>query len=429
MTIMILVGALGFLLASVIALFLAPPLWRRAVRVTTKRLNQLSPRMIDEGQADRDQMRAEFAVTTRKMEVKIERLKEESDTQLIELSKVEKKRERLLGKIESQQKAIEKRDSKIEMLDQKIDKLLTGAGKKSEQITVQAERLERQTEMLNAQASTLAENTSELDVRGEKMADFECKEADLSTIISKQDVELRDLKSLHHRDKLSHENNETAHRLDYERLNREVDGGLQEITDLNKNLEIRKLATERLRKEASKNKEKISELIREVRAKNKEIKLLDKKLIATGNAVSSQVKSASLPCEPETVISVEGREEENKKAEKPEQDSKEQASKEQNSKDQDSKDQGSKDNAQPDTIPPALSAAEASKNDSSASDDQSENSVETPNAVSPRTVAKARRPMRIARSSRNNAQPVKTSETPSLAERIRALQSDHPKSM
>ena len=123
MTIILLSGVLGFLLASLIALFLAPPLWRKAVKITTRRLLQKSPRMMSEGQADRDQMRAEFAITTARMEAKIERLKEASDTQLIELSTTEKKRERLLEKIKILQTTAEDREELVENLIRKIQPL------------------------------------------------------------------------------------------------------------------------------------------------------------------------------------------------------------------------------------------------------------------------------------------------------------------
>ena len=127
MTVIILSGVLGFLLASLIALFLAPPLWRKAVKVTTKKLLQQSPRVMSEGQADRDQMRAEFAITTAKMEAKIEQLREASDTQLIELSTTEKKRERLLEKIKSLQTTLEDREKVIEKLNRKIEPLAAHA--------------------------------------------------------------------------------------------------------------------------------------------------------------------------------------------------------------------------------------------------------------------------------------------------------------
>ena len=150
------------MLASLIALFLAPPLWRKAVKVTTRRLLQKSPRMMSEGQADRDQMRAEFAIATAKMEAKIEQLKEASDTQLIELSATEKKREQLLKKIKSLEKTAENREKSIEKLNKRIEHLEAEASQKGFST--------KHAGNLNAQATALEAQAYELDLHKQKIA-------------------------------------------------------------------------------------------------------------------------------------------------------------------------------------------------------------------------------------------------------------------
>ena len=56
-------SALGFLLGCLLGLVLAPPLWNRAVRLTTRKLEATMPMSLAEIQADKDQLRAEFALS------------------------------------------------------------------------------------------------------------------------------------------------------------------------------------------------------------------------------------------------------------------------------------------------------------------------------------------------------------------------------
>jgi hypothetical protein len=80
-------GALGFFLGCLLALMLAPPLWNRAVKLTTRRLEATMPMSLTDIQADKDQQRAEFAIQLRKVEVALEKAKEKAARELIEANK------------------------------------------------------------------------------------------------------------------------------------------------------------------------------------------------------------------------------------------------------------------------------------------------------------------------------------------------------
>ncbi len=67
--------ALGFLVAGLIALLCAPAFWRRAMRLSMRRLQMLAPMSMEEVIAERDLLRAEFAVRERRMEQEIEAVK------------------------------------------------------------------------------------------------------------------------------------------------------------------------------------------------------------------------------------------------------------------------------------------------------------------------------------------------------------------
>ena len=66
--------ALGFLVAGLIALAVAPAFWARAVRLSTRRLEMQLPLSPEEILAGRDLLRAEFAVESRRLEQKVESL-------------------------------------------------------------------------------------------------------------------------------------------------------------------------------------------------------------------------------------------------------------------------------------------------------------------------------------------------------------------
>jgi chromosome segregation ATPase len=78
---------LGFLGASLLALIIVPFVHGRAVRLTMRRLEAATPLSMTEIQADKDQLRAEFAMSTRRLEMSVEQLKTKTTSQLAELGK------------------------------------------------------------------------------------------------------------------------------------------------------------------------------------------------------------------------------------------------------------------------------------------------------------------------------------------------------
>jgi chromosome segregation ATPase len=79
--------AIGFLIASLFNLFLVPLVHNRAVRLTIRRLEASTPFSMAEIQAEKDQLRAEFAMSTRRLEMSVEQLKSKTTSQLGELGK------------------------------------------------------------------------------------------------------------------------------------------------------------------------------------------------------------------------------------------------------------------------------------------------------------------------------------------------------
>src|SRR6188768_1153050 len=79
--------SIGLLFATLLAIVIMPLVHGRAVRLTMRRLEAATPLSMAEIQADKDQLRAEFAMSTRRLEVSVENLRTKSTSQLAELGK------------------------------------------------------------------------------------------------------------------------------------------------------------------------------------------------------------------------------------------------------------------------------------------------------------------------------------------------------
>jgi predicted nucleic acid-binding Zn-ribbon protein len=79
--------AIGFLISMLFGLMILPLVHNRAVRLTIKRLEAATPLSMAEIQADKDQLRAEFAMSARRLEMNVEQLRNKTTSQLAELGK------------------------------------------------------------------------------------------------------------------------------------------------------------------------------------------------------------------------------------------------------------------------------------------------------------------------------------------------------
>jgi chromosome segregation ATPase len=95
----IMLVALGFLLATLLALIVAPAYRRRAVRLTTRQLKETLPLDENEVRADKDRLRAEYAIKVHKLEMRLDQAKLERARQTIEIHR----RDGKISQIEQQQ--------------------------------------------------------------------------------------------------------------------------------------------------------------------------------------------------------------------------------------------------------------------------------------------------------------------------------------
>lgn len=144
----ILFFALGFLCAGFLALLVAPAIWRRAVALTRRRVEASVPRTLAEIQADKDSLRAEFAMTTRRLEISVKTLREQANEQLVEISRGREALKGLAVERKDKKQALTELGEKNELLlhrEQQIQQLadkLVQAERMMEKRALELEKLE-----------------------------------------------------------------------------------------------------------------------------------------------------------------------------------------------------------------------------------------------------------------------------------------------
>lgn len=176
----ILFFALGFLCAGFLALLVAPAIWRRAVALTRRRVEASLPLTLSEIQADKDRLRAEFAMSVRKLEMTIKTFREKSAEQLVEIGRTREALTALDGTRAVQDQALADLQRANEALDtelrQRGEQMKTLSEKLAESERVAAERsleIERLGQMYDEASFSASSRQIELvarDAEREKLA-------------------------------------------------------------------------------------------------------------------------------------------------------------------------------------------------------------------------------------------------------------------
>jgi hypothetical protein len=112
--------ALGFLVASLLWLLAAPSFWARAVRLTTRRLRESMPLTDVEIRADKDRLRAEYALKIHQQQVSLEETKLASARQLIELNRRDARINELESDVETLTSTLEGAANARSVLEQTV---------------------------------------------------------------------------------------------------------------------------------------------------------------------------------------------------------------------------------------------------------------------------------------------------------------------
>lgn len=139
---------IGFLLAGLLVIGVIPMVHARAVRLTQRRLEAMTPMSMAEIHADKDQLRAEFAMSTRRLEMSVDQMKAKTTNQLAEIGKKSEAVGRLKLELGEKAAALLAAESRITMLE--------------EELQTTKNELAAKIETLGERERTLAETTAEL---------------------------------------------------------------------------------------------------------------------------------------------------------------------------------------------------------------------------------------------------------------------------
>jgi chromosome segregation ATPase len=148
----ILFFSLGFLCAGFLALMIAPAIWRRAVALTRRRIEASVPLSLNDIQADKDRLRAEFAMSTRRLEMSIKSFKDKAAAQIVEINRNREELKRLAAE----------RDDK----NASVSELEARGGELRAELRQREEQLQRLGERLREAEHALQERALELDKMG-----------------------------------------------------------------------------------------------------------------------------------------------------------------------------------------------------------------------------------------------------------------------
>jgi chromosome segregation ATPase len=267
--------AIGFLVACMLVIGIIPVVHARAVRLTTRRLEAVTPMSMTEIQADKDQLRAEFAMSTRRLEMSVDQMKAKTTSQLAELGKKSEAIGRLkleLGEktaslfaieakekqlVEELREAQQQRDEKTNTL-QETERLLAEAraeltavtaSRNDSSVTVDSQRVElvtvrAQVEVLKGQIESYDKETRDLQERlGRATTEAETNRQQLVEEIAKSDTLTNRVAEL--------ERQVIAQTTEAEVLGRRVQELLARLDEQGRFLAEREYASDSLRNEAT----------------------------------------------------------------------------------------------------------------------------------------------------------------------------------
>ncbi len=185
--------ALGFLLAAFLALVIAPSLWKRAVRLTSRRLEASTPLTLAEIKADRDQIRAQFARETRRLELTVGAMRRNLADAQVETHRGRDVVRAAAAEREGMQQRLGEAESAVATLRSEVEAAV--------QLRLEAEqKLETQLAAYAEEEARIAAMQGELDSRRLEVATFRTKidslEARAATLQNERKLGLAQSESL-----------------------------------------------------------------------------------------------------------------------------------------------------------------------------------------------------------------------------------------
>ena len=166
----IMLVALGFAVAALIALFLGRFAWVFALKLGKKRMQRAAPSTIAELQADRDRLRAEYAMLSRKLELRMNDLKIKLAEQMAEVSRNRNRIDHLITEVRSRDAQLTQRDAELQGLRMQLSPLETELSARTATVQNLKEQLRGRDEEIHRLAQTLEKLRTEISERNRQVA-------------------------------------------------------------------------------------------------------------------------------------------------------------------------------------------------------------------------------------------------------------------
>lgn len=226
--------AIGFLAAMLCSLMIMPLVHNRAVRLTTRRLEAATPLSMAEIQADKDQLRAEFAMSARRLEMSVEQLKGKTTGQLAELGKKTDAINRMKAELTEKASAIFDLEARETAVKQKLATTENEFAAKTETLAATERALtDKQTEL----AHITAELTDRTQVAEGRQAELVTVRSQVEELKSRLGLAEQDFTTTQHRLELQRGESETATR-ELAEARARVESLNHRVTDLDQQLAI-----------------------------------------------------------------------------------------------------------------------------------------------------------------------------------------------
>lgn len=150
---------LGLLVAGLLALIILPAVWRRAVRLTKKRIEAATPMTMAEFRADKDQLRAEFALSTRRLEMNVEALRRRLSDQLRDINRKKNELGGIKGERDSHLQVVRELEEREAEARRRILELEKEAADLAQKLRMRDRELGEKSSQLDAARQTLRGST------------------------------------------------------------------------------------------------------------------------------------------------------------------------------------------------------------------------------------------------------------------------------
>ena len=115
--------ALGFVAALLVSLLVIRGVWRYGISLGKRRIERRAPSAIAELKADRDRLKAEFAMQGRRLQLRLDDLKTRMAEQMAEASRNRNRLELLAAEVGNRDKQLAQRDSEIANLRSQLESM------------------------------------------------------------------------------------------------------------------------------------------------------------------------------------------------------------------------------------------------------------------------------------------------------------------